>query len=331
MTVNFEVPVVEYTGNASSTVFTFDWSSGDANDIYVQIDGVLATEGVEYELENYDGATGGEIVFEVAPVTGTLIRIYRQTPITQQVDYEEGEPFQAETHEEQLDKDTRILQEINAGVYSEGGGVDLSADQQPDYTDIVNTAGTDARVLPWTTDGLKSGVALGEVVPNGGALPTDSDPTTKPDGYIWWGLGVPAQGEGDAEITMWTNALTVASSEEAPSIPRAEFAYKASTGEIGYGYDQLVPAQEPAFIWHEAFATPVTVPATYLIKLEAFSGDAPSGSALDTYLDVTADASWYLNSGTFKGIVRIAPDDGAGNPVVALEVSRWLNLSAEQT
>ena len=86
-----------------------------------------------------------------------------------------------------------------------------------------------------------------------------------------------------------------------------------------------------AFVWLEAFATPVTVPATYLIKLETFSGDAPSGSALDTYLDATADASWYLNSGTFKGIVRIAPDDGAGNPVTALEVSRWLNLSAEQT
>ena len=164
MTVNAEVPYLTYTANGVTTVFPFQWSSGDANDNYVMIDGVLATEGIEYELEEWQELEGGNIVFSAPPVQGTSILLFRRTPVTQQVAYEEGKAFPAETHERQMDKDTRILQEILSAGRAGGGVVNLSADQQPEWTDIVNSAGTDARVVPWTVDGLASGVAIGEVL-----------------------------------------------------------------------------------------------------------------------------------------------------------------------
>lgn len=331
MTVNFEVPYIEYVANGTTTRFTFAWSSGDAGDNYVLINSALAAEGVEYELEDWTEAEGGAMVFNPAPDADTRIVIFRRTPITQQIDYVEGEPFPANIHERGMDKDTRILQEINLSGAGEGGIVDLGSNQQPFYTEITNSSGSNAIIEPWTVDGLQSGISLGEVVPYGQTLPQDTAPTDKPDGYIWWGLGAASSGGGDAQITMFTAAISAVSSRVAPNQPRAEFAYDASTGFGGWGYDQTLPAEIPAWMEQPAFASPITVPATYLIQLEFVNGVTPQGSAMDTWLDAVYDASWYITSGDFVGIVSIAPDDGAGNPVNEFKISRYVTLSAEQT
>lgn len=328
MTVNFEVPYLKYVANGVSTVFTYDWSSGDPDDIYVQIDGVLAREGIEYELENWKEYEGGDIVFSAPPAAGTVIFIYRDTPVTQQVAYEEGKPFPAETHERQMDKDTRILQEIIEAGRAAGGVVDLSADQQPEYTDIINSSGTDARIVPWTVDGLASGVAIGEVVPYESTPPVDGAATTKHDGYLWWWLDAPADGGGDQMITLPTSPIVVNSEETAPDPARAELFYDASAGTVGYGYDQLFPLLSPVWVEDEAFATPIVPSGSYLIQLELVSGDTPLGDAVDTWTDANADVDWYLTSGTFYGKLHIAPDDGLGAPVDAFKISRYVTLSA---
>ena len=186
MTVNFEVPRLSFVGNGVTTEFSFVWSSSDANENYVTVNDVLLTEGIQYEMVDYTPEYGGRMVFYIAP-TGTVV-IYRQTPITQQVDYQEGEPFPADTHEFQMDKDTRILQELRAGASEGGTSVDLEAIPGVDHVRIANSAGTDATITPWTPDGLLAGVSMGEVVEAGGSAPADGNPTTKPDGYIWYVL-----------------------------------------------------------------------------------------------------------------------------------------------
>lgn len=193
MTVPVEIPFIRYTGNDVTRSFPFNWSSVEAIDIYVEIDGNLALEGVGYELEDYKTGSddsddgGGNIVFTVPPVTGTDILIFRETPITQQVDYVPTQPFPADTHEAQMDKDTYILQEITGAGRGGSGPVDLAAVPQPSSVEITNTAGTNASIPPWSTDELLAGVFHGEVVALGGA-PVDGSVTTKPNGYIWWEL-----------------------------------------------------------------------------------------------------------------------------------------------
>lgn len=331
MTVHAEIPVIDYVGNGIATSFTFEWSSSDTSEIYVTMDGTDLKEGVEYELEDYDPDFGGSIVFNEPPAADVAIRIYRDTPVTQEVDYREGDAFPADTHEFQMDKDTRILQEIIEGGRAIGGNVDLEADQQPEYTDIENTAGADARVLPWTTDGLKSGVALGEVVPAGETPPVDGEGTTKPNGYVWWVLGQPDNGGGDPNITMWTAPIVVNSDEVSPNAARAELAYDASVGDIGYGYDESLPTREPEWTTQEVFLTPVMAAGSYLVQLELVGGVTPSGSAVDSWLDAASDASWFVTNGEFLGILHVAPDAGGGTPDETFKISRYVTLHAEVT
>ncbi len=330
MTVNSEIPRVQYTGNGVSVKYPFSWSSGEFNDNYVSLNGVLLAEGVEYELEEYTEEYGGQIVFYNPPVAGDSIIIFRDTPVTQQVDYVDGEPFPADIHERQMDKDTRILQELIEGGRALGGTVDLAADQQPEYTDITNSRGTDARIIPWGIDGLSSGVALGEVIPFGSTPPQDTAPTDKVSGYIWWVLGQPADAGGDARITMWTSSIIVYSEEISPAAPRAQFKYFAANGTIGYGYDELIPLATPEWTTQPGFNPAITVPGTYLIQLEKTSGPDPTGSPVDVWLDAVSDADWVVTDGKFVGIINAAPDSGGGVPDETKKISKYVTLEAVQ-
>ena len=183
MTVNRETPIVRYTGNGSATEYTFQWSCDEANENYVEVNGVQLIEGVEYELEDFDREHGGTMRFLEPPAAGDDILIYRRTPITQQVDYVEFDAFPAEVHEGQMDKDTRILQEIIDGGLAIGGPVDLNAVQYPDYVEIENSSGTNAILPLWECDADFAGVFAGEITTT---APNDGDTTTKPDGYVWF-------------------------------------------------------------------------------------------------------------------------------------------------
>jgi hypothetical protein len=193
MTVHAETPHVTYEGNDVTTIFTFDWTQIDPEDMYVELDGVEQIEGIDYELVDFkDGMGpeddgGGKIVYPKPLATGQILLIARETPVTQEVDYIENAPFPAETHEMQMDKDTLILQELFSSGRGGSGPVDLEAVPGADFVDITNTAGLDARIPRWQTDTLLAGVFHGEVVAFGQA-PVDGTPTTKPDGYIWWEL-----------------------------------------------------------------------------------------------------------------------------------------------
>jgi hypothetical protein len=343
MTVNLEVPVITYLGNGITTDFTFSWSSGYPDEIYVKRDGVELKEGVEYELENYEEAHGGSIVFPVAPAVGVQILIYRQTPVTQQVDYVDFEAFPADTHEFQMDKDTRILQEIISGGRGVGGPVNLQAIHWPTYVEIDNSAGNNAFIQPWTTDGLLSGVSLGEVVEQGGPTPIDGDATSKPDGYIWWELGPAPNTGGDPTIIMWTTQVEVASTFAAPTQAVAEFRYDALTGEVKYGYDPLQPLVDPVWTTEGGISPAPVALLQYWIRFEVITGAAIEylGSPVDTWIDAFAYVvgqewmGWYVaDPGASQTVVarfHIAPDDGGGSPDLDLMITRNVVLTAVQT
>ena len=125
MTVNYEFPRIEYLGNGITFSYSFLWSSAVTNEIYVELNDLPLTEGIEYELEDYTPEYGGNIVFATVPVAGANIFIYRFTPRTQQIRYDDDNAFPTETHEFQCDKDTRILQELFASGSGGTGGQSL--------------------------------------------------------------------------------------------------------------------------------------------------------------------------------------------------------------
>jgi hypothetical protein len=340
MTVHYEIPVVRYLGNGVTTDFTFTWSSADPTENYVTLDDVLLLEGDLYELEEYEPLHGGVMRFNDPPAVGAEILVYRQTPITQEVDYVDFEAFPADTHEFQMDKDTRILQEMIFGGRAIGGPVDLTAVQYPDRVVIENSAGTDATLLPWTCDGLLAGVQMSEVIPYGGSGPVDGQPSDTPDSFIWWFLGPAPQVGGDPNIVMGTTPLDINITQPAPTVATARFRYNAVTGDIEYGYDPLGSPWTIA----AGLTTPPAGLLEYWIRFDLLDGgvNSEAGSLTATWIDAYSTIGeinewmgwWVQDAGTVaataSAIFTLAPDDGMGAPDVGQAISRYITLRAEQ-
>ncbi len=342
MTVNIELPKISYTGNGNTVDYTFDWSCGDPNENFVNLNGKRLIEGVEYELEDFTLEFGGTMRFNIPPAIDDSVFIFRQTPITQQVDYIDGDAFPADTHEFQCDKDTRILQELFFGGVAFGGEVDLDSVPHETFVEITNTAGRNAEIQPWTTDGLLAGISMGEVILDGAPTPTDGSPTTKPDGYIWWILGPAAAAGGNPNIVMFTNAIVLDGSKVGPQIARAEFRYNSETGNVEYGYDELQPLVLPLWTTEVGISPAPVALLEYWIRFDMLSGAVDNGSfptgvwidAYSTSLNVNKYMNWFVAdpgaSQAVTGTFTIAPDNG-GIPDMQFAIARNIDLTANQT
>lgn len=182
MTVPVQIPIVEFIGNGTTTKFSFVWSSTAITDIEVFLNKVLQGFQTDFTIDNYTEENGGDVVFATPPAaTDGNILIKRKTPITQQLDYTAA-PFPSDTHEDQFDKDTYILQELILGGVGTLGFVNLAAVPGANFVDIINTGGTDARIPAWTNDGLKAGIFFAEVTTS---APADGSASTKPEGFVY--------------------------------------------------------------------------------------------------------------------------------------------------
>ena len=184
MTVNAETPTTTLLASGSNTDFSFSWSSQDIIENLVEVDGVLQGYQIDYEIVDFTLENGGTARFFTPPPNNAEVRLFRRTPISQQLDYTEFTRFPAESHEGQMDKDTRILQELYSAGAGLGGVIDLDALQNEDSVDVLNTGGADARIPSWDCVNPLAGVFHGTAVEVGQA-PLDGANTDKPDGFIW--------------------------------------------------------------------------------------------------------------------------------------------------
>ena len=120
MTIDLQIPAVQYTGDGIQTTFSFTFTVDKGSDLLVKVDDTILQESVHYTVQNLTEA-GGDIVFFIAPADEAKILIQRNTPITQQIDLEPFEAFPADTMEWGLDKLTRIIQEKHGGVQDGDG------------------------------------------------------------------------------------------------------------------------------------------------------------------------------------------------------------------
>ncbi|MFC2254538.1 hypothetical protein ACETRX_33345 [Labrys portucalensis] len=110
-----------YAGDGSTTTFAFPPPFTANTDLVVQIraaDGTTATKalGVDYVVAGAGSPAGGSVTMAATPATGTTLIIYRDVPLTQSVDLQDGGPLPANTINRALDRITMWGQRLKEQV-----------------------------------------------------------------------------------------------------------------------------------------------------------------------------------------------------------------------
>ncbi len=104
-------PIVRYNADGAMTSYTYPFPIFASEDLAVYLDGARHSSG--YTI-NGDGETaGGAVVFDSAPMAGTIITLARELPIERVSDYIEGGDFSAASINSELDYIIASLQQVN--------------------------------------------------------------------------------------------------------------------------------------------------------------------------------------------------------------------------
>lgn len=114
-----------YTGDGSTTAFAFPPPFTANTDLMVQIraaDGTTTTQalGADYAVAGAGSPAGGSVTMTAAPATGTTLIIYRDVPLTQSVDLQDGGPLPAPTINRALDRITMWGQRLKEQIAALG-------------------------------------------------------------------------------------------------------------------------------------------------------------------------------------------------------------------
>lgn len=118
MTISSTVDKNIYSGDGSTTVFPFTFKLLDNSQMQVFFKNILTEVSTEQTTGfSTSGAPGiGNVTFTIAPDANTVITLLRNMPIVQETDYNEYDPFPAETHEAALDYLTMLAQQLNEQI-----------------------------------------------------------------------------------------------------------------------------------------------------------------------------------------------------------------------
>ena len=117
MTVSSAISRHDYVGNGTLDTYPFEFEIYVKTDLDVYVSGVLKTVDVHYTIPvgGINNPAGGNVIFTAGniPALNAPIAIILDLPLTQLINYVEGDKFPAETHEKGLDRLVKIAQ---AGV-----------------------------------------------------------------------------------------------------------------------------------------------------------------------------------------------------------------------
>ena len=133
MTILDVTNFIDYIGNGAQTSFAFNFRAADVT--WVIIDFTDDISGVVLNVDQ-DLNPGGTVEYLVAPPNLQDIHIERVTPITQETDYERHDPFDSLTNEDNLDKLTSIIQDVNNRLTGVVDSIATAADQLWNFADF---------------------------------------------------------------------------------------------------------------------------------------------------------------------------------------------------
>lgn len=119
-----------YTGNGSTTAFTYNFRLLDQTHIKVTVDGVTKTLSTHYTVSGVGNSTGGTVTFLVAPADATKVVLLRNGPLAQPTNYVANSAYSASTVMANLDRLTALAQQLQEQItraYKMAEGYGLTA------------------------------------------------------------------------------------------------------------------------------------------------------------------------------------------------------------
>lgn len=107
-------PRVQYVAATSQTAFDYPFAIFQDADLVVDVNGVTKAPSTDYTVSGAGNDTGGTITFLVAPGNGAIVTIYRDIAIERTADFQTNGPLRSSTFNDELDKLTLILQQLEA-------------------------------------------------------------------------------------------------------------------------------------------------------------------------------------------------------------------------
>jgi hypothetical protein len=123
MTISSTTVRNSYSGDASTTTFSYTFKIFADSDIQVIIRSANGTETTKtitthYTVTGAGNSGGGSVIFTSGniPTSTQTVVLRRNIPQTQSIDYIANDPFPAESHEEGLDRATMAIQQLQEEV-----------------------------------------------------------------------------------------------------------------------------------------------------------------------------------------------------------------------
>jgi len=149
-TVTSATNTITYTGDNSTTEFSFPYLFYDEDHLVVKVDGTTQTITTHYTVAGEGVGAGGTVTFVTAPATDAAIVIQRIVPYTQGTDFSNFDGNPADVTEKQFDLVTMMASQVgeeNDRAILAPVGTTLTSN------DISGTIDTTSRLLTITTAG----------------------------------------------------------------------------------------------------------------------------------------------------------------------------------
>ncbi|MCY4397428.1 MAG: hypothetical protein OXC10_20075 [Rhodospirillaceae bacterium] len=103
-------PRVQYVADGALRTFDFPFPIFDAGDLTVFLD--EAEQRAGFTVDGAGGSRGGSVRFEAAPASGVRVTLQRVLAVERTTDFQEGGAFRADTINDELDRQTAMIQQI---------------------------------------------------------------------------------------------------------------------------------------------------------------------------------------------------------------------------
>lgn len=109
-------PRIQYTGDGAQTAFTYPFPIFADADLDVYEGTTLKALTTHYSVSGAGDSNGGTVTFGTAPANGVVVTIARNLSIARTTDFQESGEFRASVLNDELDKQTAFIQQVDDRV-----------------------------------------------------------------------------------------------------------------------------------------------------------------------------------------------------------------------